>query len=462
VENGLVDHEARITTVEAGGIGSSVNPAQLDSAIQAALPSQVAGYFSTHPTVVGPAAIGNTELANDSVTSSKILDGSVTTAEIADNSVTTAKIPNGAILTAKLDAAITSQLVPAGGTTGQALLKSGSTYTWGNPTAIVSDASIGVVKLASDTLARLFPSGGTASQVVARQADGSLAWVTPTSTPADASSTTKGVLTLGGDLGGTATAPTTPTAVHLTGNESVAGTKTFTGAVVVPTPATSTQAATKGYVDGLASAATLPGATAVGKSVLTSTDASAGRLALGAAAATDLATVTTSLANYGAEPVILPAGAFSPFSATQVSSQVIANVLRSNIVLDKGTTGAAIGVIHAIGVPLPSDWNTFTLEADFQLFGAAIDASTNVARVSVVCVQYDDPGAAPTAPTHSWQNITVPVGVQTSVVATSSTITRTNQKAIIYVARDAQAAVGAGDTFGSRLILTSLKINRVS
>lgn len=46
-----------------------------------------------------------------------------------------------------------------------------------------------------------------------------------------ATSSVTGGVRLTGDLGGTATAPTTPTAVHLTGNETIAGTKTFTDAV---------------------------------------------------------------------------------------------------------------------------------------------------------------------------------------------------------------------------------------
>lgn len=43
----------------------------------------------------------------------------------------------------------------------------------------------------------------------------------------DATTTVKGKLKLAGDLGGTADLPTTPTAVHKTGNETVSGTKTF-------------------------------------------------------------------------------------------------------------------------------------------------------------------------------------------------------------------------------------------
>lgn len=64
-----------------------------------------------------------------------------------------------------------------------------------------------------------------------------------------------GVVQLAGDLGGTATAPTTPTAVHVTGNESVAGVKAFASSPTVPTPAGTTDAANKSYVDaGVATA----------------------------------------------------------------------------------------------------------------------------------------------------------------------------------------------------------------
>lgn len=50
----------------------------------------------------------------------------------------------------------------------------------------------------------------------------------------DATTTAKGVVQLAGDLGGTAAAPTTPTSVHLTGNESINGIKTFVITPVVP------------------------------------------------------------------------------------------------------------------------------------------------------------------------------------------------------------------------------------
>jgi len=71
-----------------------------------------------------------------------------------------------------------------------------------------------------------------------------LSWTTVSGSGsvADASSSTKGVVQLAGDLAGTAAAPTVPglaakadnsTTVHLTGNESVAGIKNFTGTLQV-------------------------------------------------------------------------------------------------------------------------------------------------------------------------------------------------------------------------------------
>lgn len=70
----------------------------------------------------------------------------------------------------------------------------------------------------------------------------------------DASAIEKGILKLAGDLGGSANSPTTPTAVHVTGDESIDGTKTFLDAPVVPTPSSNSHAASKEYVDSAGSA----------------------------------------------------------------------------------------------------------------------------------------------------------------------------------------------------------------
>ena len=74
----------------------------------------------------------------------------------------------------------------------------------------------------------------------------------------DATTGSKGIVQLAGDLAGTAAAPTVPglatkaadsAVIHNTGAESVAGVKTFASSPVVPTPTNPTDAATKAYVD---------------------------------------------------------------------------------------------------------------------------------------------------------------------------------------------------------------------
>ncbi|HSX35819.1 MAG TPA: hypothetical protein VLH84_02685 [Patescibacteria group bacterium] len=101
------------------------------------------------------------------------------------------------------------------------------------------------------------PSDG---QVLSYNA-GSSQWqpATPTgggSVP-DATTTSKGIVQLAGDLAGTAAAPTVPAlttkaadnaVVHLAGPETVAGVKTFSSSPVVPNATTSTQAAAFGQI----------------------------------------------------------------------------------------------------------------------------------------------------------------------------------------------------------------------
>ncbi len=53
--------------------------------------------------------------------------------------------------------------------------------------------------------------------------------------------------------------------VHTTGNETVAGIKTFSSSPLVPTPTTTTQVASKGYVDSVAGSGSTPDADAVTK-----------------------------------------------------------------------------------------------------------------------------------------------------------------------------------------------------
>lgn len=57
------------------------------------------------------------------------------------------------------------------------------------------------------------------------------------------------------------------TVIHVTGDEAVAGIKTFSSSPIVPTPSTGTQAANKSYVDSAASAGA-PDATTSGKGIV--------------------------------------------------------------------------------------------------------------------------------------------------------------------------------------------------
>ena len=122
---------------------------------------------------------------------------------------------------------------------------------------------VGTIALQDNAVsaAKLTATGGSNSQVLTlnNSVSGGLQWTTPAGS-ADATTSTKGVVQLAGDLGGTAAAPTVPAlatkandtdVVHDTGNETVAGIKTFSASPIVPTPTTATQAATKAYVDGL-------------------------------------------------------------------------------------------------------------------------------------------------------------------------------------------------------------------
>jgi len=99
-------------------------------------------------------------------------------------------------------------------------------------------------------------SGGTSAQFL--MADGS---VSAGTSPDDATTTVKGIVKLSGDLGGTADLPTTPTAVHLTGDENINGVKSFNnsgilrpGIYALNNAASSGGQAIKAYTQGIGDA----------------------------------------------------------------------------------------------------------------------------------------------------------------------------------------------------------------
>ena len=166
--------------------------------------------------------------------------------------------------------------------TGQVLTASGTTAaTWQTPSAggvtsvagrtgVVVIGESDVTNLTADLAAKaplasptftgtvltpaLRVSGGTpaSGKVLTSDATGIATWQTVSATASDATTTTNGIVRLAGDLGGTAAAPTTPTAVHLAGAETITGVKAFSASPTVPTPTTPTQAANKTYVDSVA------------------------------------------------------------------------------------------------------------------------------------------------------------------------------------------------------------------
>jgi len=95
--------------------------------------------------------------------------------------------------------------------------------------------------------------------------------------------------------------------VHNTGNETVAGVKTFSGSPIVPTPTTSGQAATKGYVDSAIVTGT-PDATTGVKGLVQLAGDLAGTAALptvpGLATKQPLDATLTSLAGYSADGIL--------------------------------------------------------------------------------------------------------------------------------------------------------------
>lgn len=82
-----------------------------------------------------------------------------------------------------------------------------------------------------------------------------------------ASSSNVGLVQLSGDLGGTPSSPTTPTAVHLTGAETITGVKTFSVSPTIPAPTNTTDAVNKSYIDSAISSVT---SSVVSQSQLTS------------------------------------------------------------------------------------------------------------------------------------------------------------------------------------------------
>lgn len=99
----------------------------------------------------------------------------------------------------------------------------------------------------------------------------------PSTIEPDATSTTKGIIRLTGDLGGTADSPTVPglalkaddtTVVHLDGDETIVGVKVFTSSIEVPAPVNPLDTANKQYVDDLVASGGALDATTTTKGII--------------------------------------------------------------------------------------------------------------------------------------------------------------------------------------------------
>jgi hypothetical protein len=141
-----------------------------------------------------------------------------------------------------------------------------------------------------------------------------------------------------------ATKATDASVVHLTGNELVAGTKTFSVAPVVPTPSLSSHAANKSYVDSVASSgAPNATATATGLIQLAGDLGGSGSTAT-APVITDGAITNSKLANGAVSANKLAAGSVT---SNEIADGTITNTDISGSAAIAKSKLAALGIVDA-------------------------------------------------------------------------------------------------------------------
>lgn len=255
--------------------GSS-GPINLSGAIAGTTDATTIEAGAVETDALATAAVTTDKIANANVTKDKLAAGAVATAAVEDRAITQQKIATNAVDEALLaDNAVTAAKIKTSvaAASDQYLRYNGTALEWAAVAAAGATTLDGLSDVdsasATDTQVLVF-SGSTGKWVPGT--------VTST-TVSDATTTAKGIVRLAGDLGGDANNPTVvgldakavdTAVVHKTGDETIAGIKTFSASPGVPSPTAGGQAANKTYVDNAVSSAggTIPDADATTKGII--------------------------------------------------------------------------------------------------------------------------------------------------------------------------------------------------
>lgn len=250
-------------------------------------------------------------------------------------------------------------------------------------------------------------------------------------TAVDATTTTKGVVQLAGDFAGTAAAPTVPgkaallhAAAHASGaadpitpasigavakdgGQTINGTKTFTLSPIVPTPTTATQAAPKGYADGL-------------------------------------------MADLDAEPIFFPAKVLDTVQGTWTNPTV------ATATVARGLVGTIAGKLSVL-IRLPTTWTS----AEFAVYWTVSDATAGNVHMQAISNQYDPADVLSGGAAGANLGPFAAPGVVGKIVRTSLGNIGLNSKPMKQFVFFADR-VDASDTYAGDLQIIGLEITKVA